>query len=227
MIPTSVPPGRRSQPSIDGKREQVGEGRQPRCEPNLRFSIRRASQFCCGMEASMTDVAAPSSWYLEFQIPSILRRWDGRVRPTPVRVPELALTPGPRQRNNSSGFDGEWVDPSSANNAESLRVELFNLENQVPRLRQERDELGVELADLNDQIPTLRRERDELLATAVPLSAEVAALQSKQEELISLRSEIQALRLRKSSLERSLAELRLPSEMSRRGWTDHQKFHDS
>lgn len=175
----------------------------------------------------MTDVAAPSSWYLDFQIPSILRRWDGRVRPTPVRVPELALIPGPRQRSKISNFDGEWVDHSSVNDAESLRIELVILESQVPRLRQERNELRMELADLNDQIPTLRRERDELLAAAIPLSAEVTALQSKQEELIPLRSEIHALRLRKSSLERSLAELRLPSERPRRGWTDHQKFHDS
>jgi len=175
----------------------------------------------------MTDVAAPSSWYLDFQIPSVLRRWDGRVRPTPVRVPELALIPGPRKRNNSSSFDREWVDHSSVNDAESLRIELVILEGRVPRLRHERDELQMELADLNDQIPALRRERDELLAGAVPLSAEVAALQSKHEELISLRSDIQALRLRKSSLERSLAELRQPSERPRRGWTDHQKFHDS
>jgi len=175
----------------------------------------------------MTDVAAPSSWYLDFQIPSVLRRWDGRVRPPPARVPELALIPGPRQRNGVSSFDREWVDHSSVNDAESLRIELVILESQVPRLRQERDELRRELTDLNDEIPTLRRERDELLAAAIPLSAEVTALQSKQQELIPLRSEIQALRLRKSSLERSLGELRRPSEMSRRGWTDHQKFHDS
>jgi predicted RNase H-like nuclease (RuvC/YqgF family) len=175
----------------------------------------------------MTDVAAPSSWFLDFQIPSVLCRWDGRVRPTPVRVPELALVPGPRQRNDVSSFDREWVDHSSVNDAESLRIELVILESQVPRMRQERDELRMELTDLNDQIPTLRRERDELLAAAVPLSAEVTALQSKQEELIPLRSEIQALRLRKSSLERSLAELRRPSETSRRGWTGHQRFHDS
>lgn len=175
----------------------------------------------------MTDVAAPSSLYLDFQIPSILRRWDGQFRPTPVRVPELALIPEPRQRKNISSFDRERVDHSSLNDAENLRIELVGLESQIPRLRQERDELRMELADINDQIPTLRRERDELLAAAIPLSAEVTALQSKQEELISVRSEIQALRHRKSSLERSLAELRRPSEVSRRGWTDHQKFHDS
>jgi uncharacterized coiled-coil DUF342 family protein len=88
----------------------------------------------------------------------------------------------------------------------------------------ERDELRTELVDLKNQISALRLGRDELLATAVSLNAEVSDLQSKQRELILLRSEIQALRTRKSSLERSTASLHRPKERLRWGRTE---FHDS
>ena len=115
----------------------------------------------------------------------------------------------------------------SASERDRLRNELAELKCQLPSLRRDRDELRTEMIDLSIQIPALREERDELLAAAVPLTAEVADLESKQEELISLRSEIQSLRGRKSSLEKSLATRGRPTESIRRGATGTQRFHDS
>jgi len=184
----------------------------------------------------VTDVTAPSSWLIDLQIPSILRRWDGRFRPTPVRVPELAPTPvaDPSARERVARAPDQGVGQIRASvgpavlERNELRTELVALKRQIPSLRRERDRLQVQLIDLRGEIPALRQERDELLATAVPLSAEVSQLESKQDELISLRSEIQALRVRKTSLEKSLAGLRGPTESARRGrTTDNRKFHDS
>jgi chromosome segregation ATPase len=184
----------------------------------------------------MTDVAAPSSWYLDFQIPSILRRWDGGVRPSPAQVPELATSAAPDPRHcgdERRELGGEVAhlfqtsaEPGVIERDES-RVELVEVKSQIPVLRRERDELRMALGDLNNEIPTLIHQRDELLATAVSLSTEVSGLQSKQRELICLRSEIQALRKRKSSLEKSITALRRPIEKIRGGRTEHQKFHDS
>lgn len=177
----------------------------------------------------MTDVTA--SWLLDLQIPSLLRRWDGRSRPTPVRVPELA--PAPRHRGEAVWVPYEEdVPPRRSAPLLEDRVELgaewVRLRAQIPSLRRERDELQLELSGLRCEIPALRQERDELLAAAVPLSAEVRKLESKQEEMISLRSEIQALRARKASLEKSLAEIRRPAGASRRSrFTDNRTFHDS
>ncbi len=183
----------------------------------------------------MTDVTAPSVWYFDLQIPSILRRWDGRFRPSPARVPELVptLTPEPRPCGEDvQPLDGQvaryqaFVDPEVVER-DNRRFELTVLRSQIAVLSRERDELRVELADLGRQIPTLRLERDELVAAALALDAEVTDLQSKQQELIALRSEIQTLRGRKSSLEKSLAGLRRSSETIRRDRTGYQKFHDS
>jgi seryl-tRNA synthetase len=177
----------------------------------------------------MTDVTA--SWLMDLQIPSLLRRWDGRSRPTPVRVPELA--PAARQR----GEAGWGVAEEEVRHRRSvplveerigLDAEWVRLKAQIPSLRRERDELRLELNGLRGEIPVLTQQRDELLAAAVPLSAEVRELQSKQEEMISLRSEIQALRIRKASLDKSLAEIRRPAGTSRRSrLTDNRTFHDS
>lgn len=177
----------------------------------------------------MTDVTA--SRLMDLQIPSLLRRWDGRSRPTPVRVPELA--PVPRYRGDAVwGPDEEDVPrrrPASLLEERiGLDAELVRLKLQIPSLRRERDELQLELNDLRCEVPALRQERDELLAAAVPLSAEVRTLESKQEEMVSLRSEIQALRVRKASLDKSLAEIRRPAGASRRSrLTDNRTFHDS
>jgi len=184
----------------------------------------------------LSDVAAPSSWYLDLKVPSILRRWDGRVRPSPAHVPELVpnAAPEPRHCGDQGRELGGEVDPLSQASAEpgvierdEFRVELVEVKSQIPALRRERDGLRMALGDLNSQIPTLKHQRDELLVTAVSLSAEVSDLQSKQEELILLRSEIQALRKRKSSLETSIVALRRPTEKIRGGRTENQKFHDS
>jgi hypothetical protein len=176
----------------------------------------------------MTDVTA--SWLKDLQIPSLLRR-DGRSHPTPVRVPELA--PVARHRGDAAWGPGE-EDVPRRRSAPLLeeRIELDAewewLQVQIPSLRRERDELQLELHGLRWEIPALRQERDELLAAAVPLSAEVRKLESKQEEMISLRSEIQALRGRKASLDKSIAEIRRPVGGSRRPrLTDKGTFHDS
>jgi prefoldin subunit 5 len=184
----------------------------------------------------MTDVVAPSSWYLDFQIPSILRRWDGRVRPCPAQVPELGADAAPAPRHcGDEGREvcGEMAQPSQALvergviEPDEFSVELVEVKSQIPALRRERDELRMALGDLNSQIPALLHQRDELLATATSLSAEVSDLQSKQRELIFLRSEIQALRKRKSSLEKSIIAGRGPTEKIRGGRTENQKYHDS
>jgi chromosome segregation ATPase len=164
------------------------------------------------MEASMTDVAAPSSFYLDLQIPSILRRRGGRVCPSPTPVPELAPNATPEARHR--GQEGRDLDGEAA--------QLFQASAEPGVI--ERDELRTELVDLKSQISALRLERDELLAAAVSLNGEVSDLQSKQQELIFLRSEIQALRTRKSLLERPITSLRRPTERIRWGRTE---FHDS
>ncbi len=176
----------------------------------------------------MTDVTA--SWLMDLQIPSLLRRWDGRSRPTPVRVPELA--PANRQRGDAVwALAEEDVHRRSVPLLEDrigLDAEWVRLKAQIPSLRRERDELRMELNGLRGEIPILRQQRDELLAAAVPLSAEVRELELKQEEMISLRSEIQALRTRKAWLDKSLAEIRRPAGTSRRSrLTDSRTFHDS
>jgi uncharacterized coiled-coil DUF342 family protein len=104
-------------------------------------------------------------------------------------------------------------------------VELFQASAE-PWVSQ-RDEFLIELVDLKSQISALRRERDELLAAAVALSPVVSDLQSKQQELVSLRSEIQALQKRKSSLERPIAGPRGPTVMARLLRTENKRFDDS
>jgi predicted RNase H-like nuclease (RuvC/YqgF family) len=175
----------------------------------------------------MTDATA--SWLMDLQIPSLLRRWDGRSRPTPVRVPELA--PATRHRGDALwGPDEEDIAHrrSVPLDRVQLDAELVRLKAQIPSLRRERDELRLEVNGLRGEIPGLRQQRDELLAAAVPLSAEVRKLESKQDEMIFLRSEIQALRVRKASLDKSLAQARTSAGTSRRSrLTDNRTFHDS
>src|ERR1700722_2602022 len=105
------------------------------------------------MEGSMTNVTA--SWLMDLQIPSLLRRWDGRSRPTPVRVPELA--PAPRHRGDSVWGLAEEDVPRrrSAPLLEDrigLDVEWVRLKAQIPSLRRERDELRLELNGLRGEI---------------------------------------------------------------------------
>ncbi len=185
----------------------------------------------------MAEVRAPSGWYPDVHIPSILRWWDGqtwtgdmapvgsptassaqmstRTRRSPARVPELV--PPPEHRSG---------DPGGHRDLDSEAAELFLAMAAEPGVM-ERDDLRAELRGLEDQVHSLGQERDDLLAAAVPLSAEVSDLRSKQEELISLRSEIQALRGRKSSLEKSVTGRRGPAEKFWSGGTGRQRFHDS
>jgi hypothetical protein len=163
----------------------------------------------------VTDVVAPSSLFLDFQIPCTFRWRYGRVRSTPARVPELA--------------------PDAASESRHCGVLRPELEGEVVELFQasaepwisQRDEFRIEVVDLKRQISALRRERDELLAAAVALSPVVSDLQSKQQELMSLRSEIQALRKRKSSLESPIAGPRGPTVMARILRTENRRFDDS
>ena len=188
----------------------------------------------------MADVRAPSGWYPDLQIPSILRWWDGQtwtgdlapvaapvapsaqmptgVRPSPARVPELVPipTPGP------SHWSG---DPGGKRDLDEEAAELFQTLAEPGVM--ERDDLRSELRDLSAEVRSLRQERDDLLAAAVPLSAEVSDLCTKQDELIALRSEIQALRERKSWLDQSVAGIRGPGERFRSGRASNQRFHDS
>lgn len=165
------------------------------------------------MEASLTDVVVPSSSYLDFQIPSTFRWRYGRVRSTPARVPELA----PHAAAPESRHCGE-----SGPELEHEIVQLVQASAEPSVIK--RDEFRIELVNLESQISALKGERDELLGAAVALSAVVSDLQSKQQELIFLRSEIEALRNRKSSLERSMTSLHRPTGGIRWGRTE---FHDS
>ena len=209
----------------------------------------------------MADVRAPSGWYPDLQIPSILRWWDGQtwtgdlapvaapvapstqmptgVRPSPARVPELVPipTPGPSHWSGDPGGKRD-LDEEAAElfqtlaepgvmERDDLRSELRDLSAEVRSLRQERDDLRTELGDVTGEVRSLRQERDDLLAAAVPLSAEVSDLCTKQDELIALRSEIQALRERKSWLDQSVAGIRGPGERFRSGRASNQRFHDS
>ena len=89
------------------------------------------------------------------------------------------------------------------------------LEEEVARLRQqldamgvtERDQLRIELDDLQGQIPALRHEQEALLAVVEPLRAETADLRVKQQELAGIRSEIQALSSQKGTLQAEVAQL--------------------
>jgi NTP pyrophosphatase (non-canonical NTP hydrolase) len=162
-----------------------------------------------------------------------------RVRPSPARVPELLPVPASEPSRWSGDPGGKRdLDEEAAElfqamaepgvmERDDLRAELRDLTAQVPTLKQERDDLRTELGDLTAQVPTLKQERDDLLAAAVPLSAEVSDLFTKQEELIALRSEIQALRERKSWLEQSVAGIRRPGEKFKSRRTNSQRFHDS
>ena len=169
----------------------------------------------------MTDVTARSSWYLDLQIPSILRRGSDRFRPVPLRVPELASSPPPPRAIEPVG------EPVKGGEHSILAADVDRLKSQAAGLRQDRDVLRAELVDLNRQIPALRRQRDELVAETTPLRSELAALQSRHDELAVLRSEIQSLRRRRSTLEKAISGLRRSSESERWGKSHPQKFHDS
>jgi predicted nuclease with TOPRIM domain len=173
----------------------------------------------------MTDVAARLNAYIDLQLPSTFRWRYGRIRSAPARVPELAPNADRQTRHRREDVrefhrDMVGLTPEPAPPVtwpDELRIEIADLKAQIPALQRERDGHRIELVDLKARIPILRQERDELLATAVSLSAEMA----------NLSAEIQALRERKSSLERSIAALRWSTEKIGRLRIGYREFHDS
>ena len=136
------------------------------------------------------------------------------VKPSPAPIPELALSPAQEPCHCGELF-GE---------KQELEDEVAQLLHTLAERGTERDRLRMELVDLNSQIPTLRHERDELLVAAASLRGVATDLGFKRQELTSLRSEIQSLKYQKSSLNRELVERRGLTKSARTGY---QKFHDS
>ncbi len=190
----------------------------------------------------MSDLTAPSNWYLDLQVPSILRRRDGQAGPTPLQVPELvpkpsdprAQTPtGSSNRSRAGGtlksrFSGFRSAAATAVTAPAPTA-AASTGTAAAGVATDRQGSAVhsDLAHLEHQVAGLRRERDDLLAAAIPLRKEVAALRSDKEELAGLRSEIEVLRRRKLSLEDAMAGRPRAPEQSNAGPSGYQRFHDS
>jgi hypothetical protein len=191
------------------------------------------------LEEAMSDLTAPSNWYLDLQVPSILRRRDGHAHPTPLQVPELVPKPSdPRAQTPSAS--------SNRAKAGALKGRFSGLRSAATTATAApaptaaastgtagatTDQYGVavhgDLAHLEHQVAGLRRERDDLLAAAIPLRKEVAELRSDKEELAELRSEIEILRRRKHSLEDAVAGRPRAPEQKGAGPSGYQRFHDS
>ncbi len=96
------------------------------------------------------------------------------------------------------------------------------LEEEVARLRQqldamgvtERDQLRIELVDLQGQIPALRHEQTTLLADVEPLRAETTELRAKQQELVAVRSELDRLQGQRAGLQAEVDQLQVIHEQS-------------
>ncbi len=183
----------------------------------------------------MTDVTAPSDWHLDLQIPTVLLPRDGRLRPSPVRVPELPLS-GPSEacrlalEQASAGEVLRRLESESglAMERDRLRVELLELGDQIPGLRFERAELRRELIELKEEIQSSKETRDALLAMSVPLMAESPDRALMEDELQSLRSEVQSLHRRNSVLDASSSGSWGPTEFLRRSLkAGRQRFDDS
>jgi hypothetical protein len=191
----------------------------------------------------MSDLTAPSNWYLDLQVPSILRRHDGQSQPTPLQVPELVPKPsdpraleapaGPPSRSRAGGprkgrLSG-FRSAAATATAAPATSELVGAA--APGTTAAAAAAGAtvhsDLANLEHQVAGLRRERDDLLAVAIPLRNEVAALRSDKEELVALRSEIEILRRRKRSLEDAMAGRPRSSQQKSAEPNGYQRFHDS
>ena len=172
----------------------------------------------------MADVRAPSGWYPDLQIPSILRWWDGqtwtgdlapvgapaasstqvptRARPSPARVPELVPIPAP------GPF--QWGgDPGRKRDLDEEAAELF--QTMAESGVRERDDLRTELADLTGQVPTLRQERDDLRTELADLTGQVPTLRQERDdlrtELADLTGQVPTLRRERDDLRTELADL--------------------
>lgn len=177
----------------------------------------------------MADLTAPSNWYLDIEVPSILRRRDGQNRPTPLQVPELVPKP-----SDPRSFEAAAGSSSRPRSTGTLKARISGFRSAAAATTTAPSTaaatttvVDADLAQLERQVAELRRERDDLLATAIPLRAEVAALRSDREELVALQSEVEILRRRKRSLEDAMAGRPRPADQRKPGNDGHQRFHDS
>jgi len=163
---------------------------------------------------------------------------DSHVQPSTARIPELVshdsktchqaeLFIGKRQIEAEVAQLRQTLEDLRLTELRKLRMDVAELNNQLPSMKHERNQLQTELVDLTGEISNLSRERDQLLAAVIPLNAVVRDLRSKQQEVILLKAEIQALRCEKSSLDRELlVELRRSTEQFRSPPIQF-KVHDS
>lgn len=189
----------------------------------------------------MSGLTAPSNWYLDLQVPSILRRRDGQAHPAPLQVPELVPKPtdprafeAPGSSSNRSRTGGARKGRLSGFRSAATTATTTATPTTAPAPAGAAAATGShgvavhsDLAHLEHQLAGLRRERDDLLAVAIPLREEVAALRRDKEELVALRSEIEILRRRKRSLEDAMAGRPRSSERKTVGPSGYQRFHDS
>lgn len=150
-----------------------------------------------------------------------------RVRRPPLPVPELASdsVPEPHRRGGRLVGRREFEHriallrqtlAEQIIQRDRLRLELSDLNRQVPVLITNRDELQMELHDLHSEILASTDERDELIAAVGSLKANVADLRSKQQELSCLNSKLEVRQYPKPSTERLWST-----------WTRRLRFHDS
>ena len=156
----------------------------------------------------MADVSAPSGWYPDLQIPSLLRWWDGqtwtghmapvgaaatpraasapmatRVRPSPARVPELVPVSAPEPHHHGGR-------PGKKQDFDTEVAELF--EAMAAQQVVERDQLRTELLDLTGQIPPLRQERDDLRTELSDLTGQIPGARQERDDLRTELSELRA-----------------------------------
>src|SRR5664280_656694 len=128
--------------------------------------------------------------------------------PAPVQAPAATPQPLPQAPQGAS----QAPQPETRHRG-GLFGGKKELEEEVARLRQqldamgvtERDQLRIELVDLQGQIPALRYEQTTLLAAVEPLRVEATELRAKQQELVSIRSEVQGLLGQKATLQAEVA----------------------
>ncbi len=165
------------------------------------------------MEAAVTDATAPAGWYSDFQIPNILRWWDGhtwtahmapvkaavtpppaasrpptRVGPSPARIPELVTDRSPGSRSAERERDrGRRLD-------EELTDLLRDFGEPEAPEREATGGDGVcgEDVDLEGQLPPLRRERDELRVELAELRNQLPPLRRERDQLLAAVSPLKA-----------------------------------
>jgi uncharacterized coiled-coil DUF342 family protein len=182
----------------------------------------------------MTDVTAPSGWYPDLHVPSVLRWWDGhtwtghmapaearaastatsrampiRVRPTPARVPELVPLSGPEHQVSGPEPQGNRGKGGKGQDFDAEAAALF--EAMADSAVKERDDLRAELRDLSAQIPTMRHQRDEIRAEVRDLARQVPTMRQErdvlQTELRDLTGQLAALRRERDDLRTAVRDL--------------------